>query len=174
MFLASFCHCAQVLIFSPPLLQPSPSLFCAFHRPLSLILPCVDLPSPPNRCCSLRTRECKRRRPYSTMERSQGCRQCRQSPSPGRFARSGLLFFMVWPPAHLHHSITLTLTLLLTLLLTLNITLPYHNSIPNPNPNPIPYAYPYPNWIFLNPHLSSPIFILRPMRKPSPFYLNCY
>ena len=107
MFLASFCRCAQVLIFSPPLLQPSPSLFCAFHRPLSLILPCVDLPSPPNRCCSLRTRECKRRRPYSTRERSQGCRQCRQSPSPGRFARSGLLFFMVWPPAHLHHSICL-------------------------------------------------------------------
>ena len=107
MFLASFCRCAQVLIFSPPLLQPPPSLFCAFHRPLSLILPCVDLPSPPNRCCSLRTRECKRRRPYSTMERSQGCRQCRQSPSPGRFARSRLLFFMVWPPAHLHHSICL-------------------------------------------------------------------
>ena len=39
------------------------------------------------------------------MQASQGA--VPKSPSPGRFARSGLLFFLVWPPAHLHHSICL-------------------------------------------------------------------
>ena len=39
------------------------------------------------------------------MQASQGA--VPKSPSPGRFARSGFMFFLVWPPAHLHHSVCL-------------------------------------------------------------------
>ena len=39
------------------------------------------------------------------MQASQGA--VPKSPSPGRFTRSGLLFILVWPPVHLHHSVCL-------------------------------------------------------------------
>ena len=44
------------------------------------------------------------------MQASQGA--VPKSPSPGRFARSGLLFFLVCPPAHLHHSVSVCLPVL--------------------------------------------------------------
>ena len=94
-FLASSLHWEQLLPFSPPLLLPFSSLFCAFHRQFCHFLPSNHLPSPPHRWCLIRTLGYKRWRPCSTGER----RMRRGGPTlrNGQRMVSG---HTVWGPSH--------------------------------------------------------------------------